>query len=89
MTPVTSPVLLTVATVGVLEVHVTFGELVRFSDKPVDPGTPSRVSWLVWPEDVKDRLDGTSVREVTCSAAPPLTVKVAIPVTTDPVVVFV
>jgi len=44
LTPVTNPVALTVATVGVLEVHVTLGELVRFSVKPDDPATPNRIS---------------------------------------------
>jgi hypothetical protein len=89
VTAVTSPVALIVATVGVPELHVTFGELVRFSVSPLEPATPRRTSWLVWPEAVRDKLDGSSEREVYCSEAPAETVKVASPVTTDPVVASV
>ena len=89
MTAVTKPLVLTVATVFVPELHITFGELVRFVVRPVDPPTPSRISWLVWPDAVRDRLDGSIVNEVTCSEAPADTVKLATPVTTDPVVASV
>ena len=86
VTAVTSPVVLTVATVGVLEVHVTLGELVRLLVTPVVPETPSKIIWLVCPEAVSDTDDGEIVKDVYCSAAPADTVRVATPVTTVPVV---
>ena len=88
-TPVTNPVALTVATVGMLELQVTCVELVRFVVRPVVPATPKRTSWLVWPDALSESPDGKSVSEVTSSEAPAVTVRVATPLTTEPLVAFV
>jgi hypothetical protein len=83
VTPVTNPVVLTVATVGVLEVQVTsVVSSVRFSVSPLVPATPKRTNWLCWPEEVSDTLDGVNVKDVTCSTAPAETVNVPMPVIT-------
>jgi len=46
-TPVASPEALTVATVGMLELHVIWLELVTLVSRPVVPEVPSAINWPV------------------------------------------
>jgi hypothetical protein len=54
LTPAASPVELTVATVGMLELQVRLGESVTFICSVVVPTVPSAMNWAVWPDAESD-----------------------------------
>ena len=81
-TPVASPEALTVAIVGMLELHLSCAELVTSSIRPELPVVPSAINWPVWPVADNDCEFGLMESAVIGSVVPPITVKVAVPVTT-------
>ena len=81
--PVTSPAE-TEAIVGMLEDHVTCGEFVTFSCRPVVPETPSAISWPVCPDADNDSAVGVMESAVRGSLVPLVTVKFAWPVAVVP-----
>jgi hypothetical protein len=80
--PVTTPEELTLAIVGMFELHAILGESVSFSCRPVLPEVPKAMNWLVCPEAETDTLLGLMASAVSGSDAPPSTVRVACAVTT-------
>jgi len=82
--PVANPVALTVATDGMLELHVIWLELVTFVCRPVVPEVPSAINWPVWPDADSASDPGVIATAVYFSVVPPDTVNVAYPATTLP-----
>lgn len=80
LTPWASPVDVTVAIEGTLEVHFTSGELVTSSTKPELPEVPRAINCPVWPVAESDCEPGVMAIAVNCWAPPFSTVKVAVPV---------
>jgi hypothetical protein len=84
LTPWASPVELTVAIDGTLELHFTSGESVTSLIRPVPPEVPSAINCPVWPEADSDSESGVTVIAVNDCDVPPTTVNVAVPVATVP-----
>ena len=82
LTPVTSPEAETVATVAILEVQLRLDELLTSLCSPELPDVPSAINWPVWPDAESDSVAGVMASAVSGSAVPPVTVKVAVAVTT-------
>jgi hypothetical protein len=83
-TPVASPVELTVAMEGLLELHVIWEELVTLVSNPVVPDVPRAINCPVCPDADSDCEPGVMLTAVYFSVVPPDTVNVAVPVTTVP-----
>ena len=85
LTPAARPVEFTVATEGMLELHLICLELVTSCCTPV-PEVARAMNCPVCPDAETDCDPGIMVTAVYCSEVPFVTVKVAVPVTAVPVV---
>jgi hypothetical protein len=84
LTPVANPVGLTVATDGMLELHVICGELVTFVSSPLAPKVPRAINCPVCPDADSACEPGVIDTPVYFSDTPPDTVNCAVPVITVP-----
>src|ERR1700761_4565880 len=78
--PVMSPEALTEAIDGELDCQAIWVDAVTSCWRPVLPEVASAISWLVWPDADSVCEAGVTETETYCSLAPPVTVKVPLPV---------